>query len=70
VRVDEGFSALSRLGWLHERRSFAECAIVAIRFMKHEIIEWRDYFRRLKRELTAVEVGPLRIYAVVTISSQ
>lgn len=46
------------LGWLHEGRFFGECAIVGIRFFKHEIAEWREYLRRLKRELTTWQSDP------------
>jgi hypothetical protein len=46
------------LGWLHEGRFFGECAIVGIRFFKHEIAEWREYLRRLKRELTTWKSDP------------
>jgi hypothetical protein len=45
-------------GWLHEGRFFGECAIVGIRFFKHEISEWREYLRRLKRELTTWKSDP------------
>lgn len=46
------------LGWLHEGRFFAECMIVAIRFLKHEVLAWEDYLRRLKRELTTWKADP------------
>ncbi|HEX3570950.1 MAG TPA: hypothetical protein VHU44_09010 [Acidobacteriaceae bacterium] len=45
-------------GWMHEARFFAECGIVAIRFFKHEVLAWRDYFLRLKRELTTWKSDP------------
>jgi hypothetical protein len=46
------------LGWMHEGRFFAECAIVGIRFFKHEVNAWRDFLRRLKRELTTWKADP------------
>lgn len=46
------------LGWLHEGRFFGECLIVGIRFFKHEIHAWRDYLRRLKREVTTWKSDP------------
>lgn len=46
------------LGWMHEARFFGECLIVGIRFFKHEVSAWRDYLRRLKRELTTWKSDP------------
>jgi ACR3 family arsenite efflux pump ArsB len=46
------------LGWMHEGRFFGECAIVGIRFFKHEVDAWADFLRRLKRELTTWKADP------------
>jgi hypothetical protein len=46
------------LGWMHEGRFFGECAIVAIRFFKHEVTAWREFLRRLKRELSSWKSDP------------
>jgi len=45
------------LGWLHESRFVTECAIVAIRFVKHECQEWRATIVRIRRELSSWEDG-------------
>lgn len=46
------------IGWMHEGRFFGECLIVAIRFLKHETSLWREFLRRLKRELTTWKADP------------
>jgi len=46
------------VGWMHEGRFFGECLIVAIRFFKHEAFAWREFLRRLKRELTTWKSDP------------
>lgn len=46
------------IGVMHETRFFGECLIVAIRFLKHEVLAWRDFLERLWRELTTWKSKP------------
>jgi len=41
------------LGWMHEARFFAECALIGIQFFKHEASAWRDFIKRLLDELSS-----------------
>jgi hypothetical protein len=43
------------LGWMHEARFLGECAIVGIRFFKHEVLAWREFLKRLRREVSSWE---------------
>jgi|GEM_PF-3256132 len=42
-------------GVMHEARYFGECGIVGIRFFKHEVLAWREFLKRLRREVSSWE---------------
>jgi hypothetical protein len=46
------FAIVLTLGSSHTCRVFGYCALAVIREGKHEVSEWREFGRRLKRELT------------------
>ncbi len=52
-RVGGSIPSLGTNPILHAGRFFGEWAIIAIRFRETELVEWGDYFRRLKREFTS-----------------
>lgn len=39
-------------GWMHEARFFGECAIVGVRFFKHEMRAWRELLGRFRHEFS------------------
>ena len=40
------------VGAIHETRFIGEVVLLGVRFIKHEVSEYRDLIRRAKRELT------------------
>ncbi len=45
------------LGLMHEMRLLGECLILGVHLFKHELLAWREFLRRLRREITTWDTG-------------